>query len=332
MDIRIFKTLADLNESFTLLLREIAARSKSTSIALSGGFTPKALFDYWAGLSEGIIDWRKIRFFWGDERCVPPEDTESNYRMTREHLFSGIEIPEGNIFRIRGEADPDREAERYAALLQQELELKTETESEVKVEPDRGVRAETESVTQEETELKSVLIAKSGWVLKAGTGSGLKAETGSGLKARTGLNPETEIWLKPERKAKQQRQQKWSLMPETGTPNEIPVFDLVMLGLGDDGHTASIFPDQIGLWDDPRVCVTAVHPVSGQRRVSLTGRVINAARNVAFLVTGANKAEKAGEIITRPIVSEKIYPAARVKPMSGNLFWFLDEEAARLLR
>jgi len=104
-----------------------------------------------------------------------------------------------------------------------------------------------------------------------------------------------------------------------------------MLGMGDDGHTASIFPHQMELWDSETNCVAATHPVSGQQRVSLTGRVINAARNVAFLVTGSNKADKVKEIVSDPEMAEKKYPAARVQPDSGNLYWFIDQQAAQKL-
>lgn len=237
MDIRIFKTLADLNQSFTAWFQDILAEKDDVTIALSGGSTPRSLFDYWAQLPEGEIDWRKIKFFWGDERCVAPTDDESNYKMTKEHLFRFVPVPDENIFRIHGENDTEAEAKRYGNLLGSELE----------------------------------------------------------------------------------------------STNGIPSFDILMLGMGDDGHTASIFPHEIELWKSPDNCVTATHPTNGQKRVSLTGKVINAARNVVFLVTGENKADKVEEIISHPDLAEKKYPAALVRPDSGNLLWFLDENAARKL-
>jgi len=94
MDIRIFKTLADLNQSFTAWFQDILAEKEDVTIALSGGSTPRSLFDYWAQLPEGEIDWRKIKFFWGDERCVAPTDDESNYKMTKEHLFRFVPVPD----------------------------------------------------------------------------------------------------------------------------------------------------------------------------------------------------------------------------------------------
>jgi len=87
MEIRIFKTGAELNQSFTEWFKEIVAEKEKVTIALSGGSTPKSLFDYWAKLPAQEIDWTKIKFFWGDERCVPPTHAESNYKMTKEHLL-----------------------------------------------------------------------------------------------------------------------------------------------------------------------------------------------------------------------------------------------------
>jgi len=237
MEIRIFDTQPQLNQAFTDWLKEIARNKDCVNIALSGGSTPKSLFDEWSMNHRDDIDWDRIRFFWGDERCVPPDDEQSNYKMTREHLFDKLSIPENHIFRIHGEDDPDAEAQRYAEVLRNEL-------------------------------------------------------------------------------------------PIVGG---VPVFDVVMLGMGDDGHTASIFPDQLSLWNSDQLCVVGTHPQSGQKRVSLTGKVINHAQYVALLVTGENKAEKVVEIIENPQEAAKKYPAAQVQPESGNLVWFLDRTAAQKL-
>jgi len=237
MNIQIYRTTEDLSRSFTEWLKEILTKKEKVTIALSGGSTPKSLFDYWATLPAQEIDWTKIKFFWGDERCVPPTHAESNYKMTKEHLFDFVPVPPENIFRILGENDPATEAKRYGETLKREV----------------------------------------------------------------------------------------------ATVNGIPSFDIMMLGMGDDGHTASIFPHQIDLWYSEDLCVTATHPVSGQKRVSVTGKVINAARNVVFLVTGENKADKVEEIINHPEQAAKKYPAALVQPDSGNLFWLLDEQAGKRL-
>lgn len=237
MDIQILNTKDELSLSFTEWLKTMLEEKEELTIALSGGSTPKQLFNYWSQLPEGEINWEKVILFWGDERCVPPTDEESNYKMTKEHLLNHVPIPQRNIFRIEGENDPEQEAVRYSHLLQEKL------------------------------------------VVQGG----------------------------------------------------LPIFDLVMLGMGDDGHTASIFPHQMELWDSNENCVVAIHPTTGQRRVSITGKVINAARNVAFLVTGANKADKVKEIISQPDEAAKKYPAARVEPDTGNLYWFLDQQAANKL-
>ena len=237
MEIKIFDDLASLNESFTIYLNEILKDRERVTVALSGGSTPKSLFDYWALHHKNDIDWKSLFLFWGDERCVPPTDEQSNYKMTKDHLLDHVAIPERNIFRIKGENDPDTEAERYSTLLQMEVEM-----------------------------------------------------------AAT-----------------------------------VPSFDLVILGLGDDGHTASIFPHEINLWESANLCVVGTHPDSGQKRVSLSGKVINQAQRVTFLVTGAAKAEKVKQIIESREEVTAIYPAAKVEPVSTNLVWFLDKEAARLL-
>lgn len=211
-------------------------------IALSGGSTPAALFDALVALErEGeragkpALPWHRVRFFWGDERCVSPYHADSNYRMTLEHLFEPLGIHEAQVYRIRGESDPQEEADRYALLLQ-------------------------------------------------------------------------------------------ALLPLT---DGVPCFDLIVLGLGDDGHTASIFPGQNHLFDTSRLCAPVHHPVTGQARVTLCGRVINHARLVVFLVTGAAKASMVarvqGQMVAR---GADVLPAARVAPVSGRLYWLLDAAAA----
>ena len=237
MEIKIFDTKEELNRSFTDYLKEILKDRERVTIALSGGSTPKSLFDHWAENHKNDIDWKSIFLFWGDERCVPPTDEQSNYKMTKEHLLDHVPIPERNIFRIKGENDPMAEAERYSTLLQMEVEI----------------------------------------------------------------------------------------------VNTVPSFDLVILGLGDDGHTASIFPQEIELWKSDNICVVGTHPDSGQKRVSLSGKVINRAQRVAFLVTGATKAKKVKEIVESRKEVKNIYPAAKVKPVTGSLVWFLDKDAAKLL-
>ena len=233
---KISKTKQEVALNFSRYLAILIANRETVHIALSGGSTPKIVFDELAANFQKDIDWSAVHLYWGDERCVAPTDDQSNYKMTLEHLISKISIPVENIHRIQGENTPKDEAKRYAALL------------------------------------------------------------------------------------------------DTNLPKEkgIPQFDLVILGMGDDGHTASIFPHEIDLWHSDKYCEVATHPDSGQKRISITGAIINAADTVAFLVTGNNKAEKVKEIIHKE-GDFKNYPATLVEPLSERLLWFMDEDAASLL-
>ncbi|AWX43083.1 6-phosphogluconolactonase [Flagellimonas maritima] len=233
MELKIYKDKNEVAQHFSAYFSELFKDKSTFHVALSGGSTPKVVFDVLAADFSSKIDWTKIHFYWGDERCVPPSDDESNYKMTMEHLFSKIDVPKENIHRILGEKEPLLEAMRYGGLLEK------------------------------------------------------------------------------------------NLPSQNGTPQ----FDLVILGMGDDGHTASIFPHEIELWDSSRNCEVAVHPDSGQKRVTITGKIINAASQVAFLVTGSGKAEKVKAIIEKQEDFKK-YPASLVSPDSGNLIWFLDGDAA----
>ncbi len=108
---------------------------------------------------------------------------------------------------------------------------------------------------------------------------------------------------------------------------DAPVFDIVILGLGEDGHTASIFPDQIELFEDENICAVSQHPLTGQNRITLTGKVLNNASRVFFLVTGATKALRISEIMNDDEAA-KLLPAYYISPKNGSLVWYLDEEAA----
>lgn len=119
------------------------------------------------------------------------------------------------------------------------------------------------------------------------------------------------------------------ILRNTRIRNKLPVFDLIILGLGDDGHTASIFPAGRKLLRSKKICEPASHPVSGQKRVTITGPVINNADNIIFLVAGSAKAAVVSEIIERPGISE--YPAAEVEPVFGVVKWYLDNDAASML-
>ena len=237
-EIKVYDDTQALSKGFTEFLQKLLDVYPHINLSLSGGSTPKVLFDYWAVNCKDTIDWERICFFWGDERCVPPEDDMSNYGMTKKHLFDKVsDIPDNNVFRIHGENESHEEVSWYSRILNRRL---------------------------------------------------------------------------PKRK-------------------DIPMFEVVMLGLGDDGHTVSIFPHQMELWDSEQDCVLAQHPESGMQRVSLSGRVVNNSQYVVFLATGRNKAEKVRDIIKNRKDFLNKYPAAKVNPKKGYLYWFLDEDAASLL-
>ncbi len=232
-EIKVFPTPNDVARAFAQMILEKSQQTDRFNIALSGGSTPKLLFDILASDYKDKIEWNKIHFYWGDERCVPPGDPDSNYLMTKNHLFDHIDINEANIHRVFGEDNPDSEAKRYAQLLHEQIPAS----------------------------------------------------------------------------------------------NELPQFDLIMLGLGEDGHTASIFPHQMELLDSDKVCEVAHHPVTGQQRISLTGKVINNAKEVAFLVTGEGKKEKVKSILEHAEGYQQ-FPAAHIQPRSGQLTWWMDEAAS----
>ncbi|MBT6998238.1 MAG: 6-phosphogluconolactonase, partial [Prolixibacteraceae bacterium] len=108
---------------------------------------------------------------------------------------------------------------------------------------------------------------------------------------------------------------------------EDPVFDLLILGLGEDGHTASIFPDQLELFEDERICAVTQHPITKDKRITLTGRVLNNSNRTFFVVTGENKSMRISEIMNDNEAA-KLLPAYYIEPKNGDLIWFLDDSAA----
>jgi 6-phosphogluconolactonase len=218
------------------LVRESIINDRSFNIALSGGSTPRLLFDTISAQYQDPGIWDRVSFYWVDERCVPPDHPESNYRMARETLLRYLSHSYDRVYRIRGEEDPHEEAERYGRLLREQL-------------------------------------------------------------------------------------------PQS---RDLPAFDLIMLGMGGDGHIASIFPGQMELLWSEGPCAVAVQPDSGQRRITLTGKVINNADRVFILATGREKAAIVSRILCETGEYED-YPAAHVRPLSGNISWFLDDAAARFM-
>lgn len=199
--------------------------------ALSGGSTPVALFRLMATpeIAPGM-EWGAVHAWWGDERDVPSDHAESNYRAANDALLARVPIPAANVHRVRTEDGADRAAAAYEA----------------------DIRAALGDAT---------------------------------------------------------------------------AFDLVLLGLGDDGHTASLFPGTVGAL--PPEALVAAHfvPKVGMRRVTFTPRLINAARRVAFLVSGAGKAEVLRRVLRGPSAPDEL-PSQLIRPDAGELTWWVDAAAA----
>ena len=205
------------------------------NIALSGGNTPGGVFSMLAASPcRDSVDWDKLHLFWGDERMVPQEHQDSNFRMVQETLLNHIEIPDVNVHRIRGEIAPEKSAEEYAELL------------------------------------------------------------GAHFK------------------------------------EDLPHFDLILLGLGEDGHTASLFPETDAVDECEKHAVAVFVPKLSAWRVTLTLPVLNAAREVLFLVSGRSKSEMIQRIISMKQPAKEL-PATMVNPQSGELHWMLDSEAMVLI-
>lgn len=219
----------------SLAEQSITERGKFT-VVLSGGSTPKAMLSLLAqNPFVASLPWPAIHFFWGDERCVPPDHADSNFRMATEALLGKIPLPPENIYRIPAEAqDHNRAAESYSTIIQQAL----------------------------------------------------------------------------------------------GT--DAPQFDLVFLGMGADGHTASLFPGTAALQVEDRIAVANFVEKLDAWRITLTAKTINQARNVIFLVAGEDKAVALKEVLEGEYQPET-YPSQLIAPASGSLLWMLDEAAASLL-
>lgn len=207
-------------------------------VAISGGTTPKAMFALLAAEPfASQIPWDKLDLFWVDERCVPPDHADSNYRMTREALLSKVPLPAARIHRMEGELDPEVAATRYESTIRNAFRLEG-------------------------------------------------AET--------------------------------------------PTFDLILLGMGDDGHTASLFPHTEGLNDLTHIVIANHVPQKDTWRITLTSPVINQGREVAFLIEGAAKAQVLHDVFLGPYQPDT-YPSQIIRPASGRLTLLLDSAAAAKL-
>ncbi|MHB8168477.1 MAG: 6-phosphogluconolactonase [Thermoleophilia bacterium] len=214
-----------------LAARAVAERGRF-AIALSGGSTPRPIY---ARLATGAyaerIDWPRVHIFFGDERCVPPDDSRSNYRMAREALLDHVPLPPGNIHRIRGEDDPAQAALAYAQEVQRLF---------------RSASA--------------------------------------------------------------------------------PAFDLICLGVGDNGHTASLFPGAAALRERVRWVVPQYVEVMTTWRVTFTTVLINAARHIAFFAAGAGKADVLWRVHAGPYQPD-VLPSQLIQPDNGQLHWLVDAAA-----
>jgi 6-phosphogluconolactonase len=217
-------------------LSNTAVKSRGRfSVALSGGSTPRKLYQLLAEKPyQSQVPWKACHLFWGDERCVPPGDPDSNYRLAREALIQQVPVPTHHVHRIPVERGPISAAEAYARTL---------------------------------------------------------IDFFCGTQAR---------------------------------------FDLVLLGMGQDGHVASLFPGSAALEERERlaVAVEADYQDTPADRVTLTLPAINAARQILFLVTGSAKAGIVRAVMEQPGAG---LPAQAVRPSAGELVWLLDAGAASLL-
>jgi 6-phosphogluconolactonase len=210
-------------------------------IAISGGGSPKPVFSLLADPQEpyrGAIPWDRLWVFWVDERCVPPDHPDSNYRAARELLLTKVPLPEDQVIRIEGELEPEEAAARYESAIRGQFRLE-------------GA--------------------------------------------------------------------------------EVPIFDIIHLGMGDDGHTASLFPHTEGLHEMGRVAIANHVPQQTQSwRVTLTWPVINAAREVFFLIDGEKKANPVERVLTGAYDPETL-PSQLIQPRSGRVLFLLDTAAAAQL-
>lgn len=222
-------------QEFGKLANEAVRAKGSFTVALSGGSTPKGLYSTLAKEFAASVPWDKIYFFLGDERHVPPDHPDSNYRMAYETLLSKVGVPSRNIFRVHTEnPDPNAAAIEY-----------------------------------EQT-----------------------------LSAAFGLQD-----------------------------RELPRFDLIMVGLGPDGHTASLFPGTAAVREQSRLVVANWVPKLGTWRITFTLPVLNNAANVMFLVDGKDKAPAVASVFDPDAKHDQI-PAKLVQPRNGRLIWMLSEDAA----
>jgi 6-phosphogluconolactonase len=238
MQIAIYPDLDTLSNEAARYIVRLASESIVThgrfTIALSGGSTPKKLYGLLGSEPyRGQIDWNQVEIFWSDERCVPPDDPESNYAMAQQVLLSNIPIPANQVHRMPAD-QPDREAASLAY-------------------------------------------------------------------ARD--------------------------MLRTFGTDGVPSFDLIQLGMGPEGHTASLFPHQPSLHEQQRLVMQVSVPKPPPDRLTFTPPLLNAARHILFLVTGSEKVDAVHAVLEGEHNSDE-YPAQIVRPDHGDVVWMLDTSAS----
>ncbi len=253
-EVRPYRNIKALNsaaaELTCRLARECVKKHGFFTVALSGGNTPRPLYEALAKPPFNTrIPWRSIHLFWGDERCVSSDHPESNFAMAFRALISKVPIPSQNVHRIPAEIEPPEDAaEAYEKILREFFEP--------------SVRTDTHSNA-------------------------------------------------------------------SGGGEPFPSFDLILLGVGKDGHTASLFPGDQAVEEEKRwvAAVRAPHSSPPVPRITLTLPVINRAQCVLFMASGSEKREVIRSILEDFSQATRSYPAARVNP-GGRVVWLIDEEAA----
>jgi len=235
--LKIFPSQTDLVREATIrivsILQSGIRASGSVSLVLCGGGTPRSVYELLASDAfSGQIEWGKVHLLWGDERCVPPNAPDSNYRMVNETMIRKIPIPMANVHRIPSERLPQEAALAYQAEIRKLFQLREK---------------------------------------------------------------------------------------------ELPRFTLVLLGLGEDGHTASLFPNTSALQERAKLVTEVFVESLKASRITLTLPVINNAQNIIFLITGKPKAGILSNVIDADVPQ---YPANMISPASGSLTWMVDRDAA----
>ncbi len=239
-EVRIYPDLPALTTATTATIIELGraalAQRQQFDLALAGGSTPRGVYRHLAAEYASSLSWDRVHLFFGDERHVPPDHPDSNYRMVRESLLANTDL-QPQVHRIESELEPGLAADRYEADLRAHFHVRA---------------------------------------------------------------------------------------------TDQPSFDLILLGMGTDGHTASLFPGTSALHEVNRAVVANAVPQLNTHRITLTFPCLNSARHILFLTAGADKATMLAKVL-RGDPAGTTYPAQSVQPRSGRAVWMIDEAAAQTL-